>query len=250
MKKNEYSVMNEIENYHWWFIGKGILINNICKSLFHSLSKDRRMLDLGCGTGAILNILKEFGHSYGIEISHEAVKYLKNKNIKDIIVSDANKPIPCKENKFSLITCLDVLEHVDNDIRLINEMLRVCEQDGYMVITVPAFNILWSYHDEALYHKRRYSKKQLIEMLDKSNCRIIKATYYNFSFFLPVLIFRKLRGIFADKKKEIHSDCYVSVPPTVNKLFSILLCMEIWCLRFFNFPFGVSFLLILQKTGK
>ena len=250
MKKNEYSMMNEIENYHWWFIGKSILIDNICKRLFHSLSKDRRMLDVGCGTGKMISILKRYGHSYGVEISHEAVNYLKNKNIHDIIICDANKPIPCKENKFSLITCLDVLEHVVNDALLINEMLRVCEQEGYIVITVPAFNILWSYHDEALYHKRRYSKKQLIKMLDKSDCRITKATYYNFSFFFPVLIFRKIREIFVDEKKEVHSDCYVSVPSPVNKLFSILLDMEIKCLRFFNFPCGVSLLLILQKTGK
>ncbi len=250
MDKNEYKVMNDIENNNWWFVGKSILINTICKQLFQTHSKGRRLLDLGSGTGAVLNILGKYGDAYGTEISTEAIGYLKEKKLHDIVLSDANKPLPLKSNSFTFITCLDVLEHLDNDSLLINEMYRICSPGGYVVITVPAFNILWSYHDEALSHKRRYSKKKFVQQFENLDCHFIKTSYYNFIFFFPILIFRKIRKIISSNKGEIYSDCNLSLPDLVNKLFGLLFRIEIFCLRFLNFPFGVSILLILKKNGK
>jgi len=246
MENDEYKISYDLEESYWWFVGKQFLVRDNFKRLAINSFNNDKILDIGCGTGIVLKILKNFGTSFGMELSSEAIHFLIRRDLKLIARSDANQSIPFKNHTFAAITCLDVLEHLDNDLTLLREAVRVCKPGGKILITVPAFDILWSAHDEALHHKRRYTRKQILKKVCPLNCTVIKASYYNTCLFLPIFTFRKLR-LFLSKKKHARSDFFLPLPEWINKMLILLYTAELKLLRYFSFPFGVSILLILQK---
>ena len=145
MEEYEYEIMYGLENTYWWFKGKQFLLEML---LNDHLDDDRsnRALDIGAGTGAPLELLRKYGAAYGVEFSKVALRMLKQKGLNSIVRSDAEESIPFKNDTFSAITCLDVLEHLENDSGLIEEMVRVCKPGGLILITVPALRFLWSRH--------------------------------------------------------------------------------------------------------
>ncbi len=246
MENDEYRVMYRLEQSYWWFAGKQFLVKNILKKFLSNGLEGDKILDIGCGTGIILKLLEKSGTAYGMEFSSEAIKFLRKRDLKLIACSDANQSIPFKNDTFSAITCLDVLEHIDNDLNLLKEMVRVCKPGGYIFMTVPAFDILWSPHDVALHHKRRYTRKQMLKNVRALNLRVIKASYYNTILSIPILAVRKFKSFFSNREHP-QSDFFITLPKWFNKALNLLFKAEIYCLRFFNFPFGVSLLLILKK---
>ena len=248
MENDEYKIMYDLEQSYWWFLGKQFLVRENLRRLISKGFKKRNILDIGSGTGIVLKVLESFGTPYGIEVSPRAIHFLRKRNLKSIALSDANQSIPFKNDTFSAITCLDVLEHLDNDINLLKEMVRVCEPGGYILVTVPAFDLLWSSHDVALHHKRRYTRKQMLNNVKALNCSVIKASYYNSILCFPILAARKIKPFFLNSK-EAQSDFFTAVPDCLNKALSLIFMAEIYCLRFFNFAFGVSLLLIIKKPG-
>jgi len=246
METHEYKVMYDMEQTYWWFVGKQFLVKTILKKLCRGRPKDTRILDIGCGTGIILKLLAHFGTPYGIEYSSEAIQFSRNRGLSLIARCDANGPMPFKSNAFSVITCLDVLEHLDNDTFLLKEMLRMCKSGGHVIITVPALHILWSAHDVALDHKRRYTKKEMLSKMSHLNAQVIKCSYYNSVLFLPILAVRKIKTYLSDIKSA-HSDFFMKLPAWLNRTLAMLFVCEIGCLNYWNLPFGVSLLLILKK---
>ncbi|MFC1532343.1 class I SAM-dependent methyltransferase [Thermodesulfobacteriota bacterium] len=246
MKNNEYKISYNLEESYWWFVGKQFLVRDNFKRLAINRINNDKILDIGCGTGIILKFLENFGISFGMELSSEAIHFLMRRDLKLIARSDANQSIPFKSHTFAAITCLDVLEHLDNDLNLLREAVRVCKPGGNIIITVPAFDILWSAHDEALHHKRRYTLRQILKKVGPMNCNVIKASYYNTCLFLPIFAFRKI-NLFLFKKKHAQSDFFLPLPEWLNKMLILLYIAELKLLRCFSFPFGVSILLILQK---
>ena len=246
MENDEYKIMYDLEKSYWWFVGKQFLIKNYLKRLGLDRLKQAKILDIGCGTGIILKILEEFGTAYGIDLSSEAIGFLRQRDLNFVACADAGQPLPFRNNVFSAITCLDVLEHLDNDLGLLEEMVRICKPEGYIIITLPAFDILWSIHDEALHHKRRYTLKQILAYVSRLNCRVIKASYFNTILFLPILIVRKLKSLLPHKK-ELESDFFIPMPGWINSLLKSLFISEIFFSKSLSLPFGVSLLLIIKK---
>jgi len=246
MEKDEYKIMCDIEQAYWWFVGKQYLVKTVLKSFCKNGLIQDDILDIGSGTGVILKLLADFGTAYGMEISPEAIQFLRQRDVNLLVQSDANQSIPFKDNTFSVITCLDVLEHVDNDFSLIEEMFRVCKLCGHVIVTVPAFEILWSHHDVALHHKRRYTKQQMLKRIRKFNWKVVKCSYYNTILFLPILSVRKLKTFLANNR-DVRSDFFIKLPAWANKILSSLFVSEIYFLRHVNLPFGVSLLLVLRK---
>jgi ubiquinone/menaquinone biosynthesis C-methylase UbiE len=246
MERSEYEVMFRLERSYWWFTGKQFLVREQLRPLLSMTGRDQRILDIGSGTGIILKVLEEFGQAVGMEMSQEAIRFLKRRSLKHVVRSDAEQALPFKNNSFSLITCLDVLEHLDRDQSLLNEMLRVCQEGGHVLVTVPAFNLLWSPHDVVLHHRRRYTRTGLLGQVRTLDCQVIKASYYNFMLSLPILAVRKLKALFSEKGKS-QSDFFINLPEVLNRSLSILYKLEILGLRLFHYPYGVSLLLVLRK---
>ena len=246
MENNEYRIMFDLESSYWWFLGKQFLVKNVLKTLRFHASEGERILDLGCGTGMTLKILEDYGVSYGVEISREAMLFLRKRNLNRIVCADVNGRLPFKDHSFSLVTCLDVLEHLERDRDLMVDMLRVCKPGGYVFVTVPAFNFFWSPHDTALHHRRRYVRRQLLRLVRGAKGKVIKASYYNTFLSLPIAGVRKFRALY-EGDVGTKSDFFLALPDPVNKVLSTIFRLEVFLLNFVNYPFGVSLFVIARK---
>ena len=245
MNRAEYEIMHNIERSYWWFRGKKFLLEMLLRIHLEN-SNDGKLLDIGCGTGMILDLLNSYGTGYGVELSALAIKILRGKKQKLIAQSDANRTMPFKNNVFDTVTCLDVLEHIENDMDLIKEMVRICKPGGIIFITVPAMGFLWSYHDKALHHKRRYTKRPLVNKIIELDAELVKSSYFNVTSLFPLLIFRKLKSVLA-RNGYSKSDFFVPVPGWINELLFFYYISELNLLRIMNIPFGVSLLIALKK---
>jgi len=247
MKNDEYQIMYDMEQTYFWFVGKQFLIKTVFQKFGIDLLNRGKILDIGCGTGIILKVLNKFGKACGIEYSNDAIQFLKQRGLDFIVRADANQDLPFMSSIFSAITCLDVLEHLDNDSNLLWEIYRVCQPGGYMIITVPAFDMFWSVHDIALHHRRRYTRSKLLKSIKGMDCKIVKMSYYNTILSFPILAVRKIKSVLFQKTR-IQSDFSIPIPPVINRVLSLLFIIEINFLRLINLPFGVSFLIVLKKN--
>ena len=173
MEVKEYEAMYVAEKTNWWFVGRDELIHIILKSIFDSAIKATNsinILDIGCGTGGRLEGIRNYGNVIGIDISKEALKYVRRKAHTNILCADAQL-LPIQAESMGVVLLLDVLEHIEDDYTAIKEAYRVLREDGFLIVTVPAHKFLWSLHDKYLHHKRRYNKEELCYVLEKNNFR-------------------------------------------------------------------------------
>lgn len=238
----EYQEMSVREDSYWWHTGRMDIINKQLKKIAQK-KYNLKILNIGCGTGGTIPTLEKYGEVTNIDISSEALKFLKMKGYKGKLIKDHR--LPFNDCSFDLVVALDVLEHIDQDRLSLDEWRRVLKSNGRILITVPAYEFLWSGHDTSLHHKRRYTRNRLDWDLKKSSFTKVKSSYMiTFSFFLVVgfRLLYKLSG-----KKMTENTSYVNIPSMINILFDRLLKTEATLLRYINLPFGTSVLGIYRK---
>ena len=239
MLENEYHEMSTKEDRHWWFIGRRFIIDIFLKKL--SLKKNAEILDIGSGTGSNINLLSKYGQLSIMEPNYIAHGYLKKKYF-DI---DKLKVGSCPEHleyskKFDLVSLFDVLEHIEEDALTLDKIYNILNLNGYIIITVPAYQWLWSDHDIRLMHKRRYNLTQIKKIIPK-NLKIEQATYFNTLLFPLAVIERIIKKTFKTKDK---SDNFF-----INFILKFIFKLERKLLNFINFPYGLSILIVLKKNN-
>jgi|SRR3989344_4230635 len=231
---------HQLENAHWWFIGRRAAI----KQFLRDVSKDAKILDIGCSSGATISELKKTGYKnvYGADISKKAIEECKKNGLDRVYVRDASS-LDFKD-RFDVVIASDILEHIKEDKKTVKSWNKIMAPNGKIICFVPAFNYLWSIHDEVNEHYRRYTKKQLKMIFEEAGFSIKKISYWNFFLFLPVFLLRKISSS-SDKKDK--KDNLQSSYPFFNNLLVNTLKFENFLLRFINFPFGVSAFIIAEK---
>jgi len=232
-----------IKNYskHWWFQARKEIIKSLIKKYIkkNNHRKKFNILDFGAGSGVNINMLSKIGFVNIYEPHKKTRNYLK-KNFND---SKKYKILDnIKKKKFDLIVLADVLEHIKNDRIILDKLYKCLNNDGFLLITVPAYNFLFSKKDEKLGHFRRYRKLNIIKIFRKF--KIIKLSYFNFILFIPITIMIIINKIF--KKDFIDK---VEKPPNnlLNQIMFRIFKFENIILRFINFPFGVSIIGFFKK---
>lgn len=240
MNVDEYEKMYQMETTHWWSVGRRRIIQDIMTALSAIQGK---ILDLGCGTGITLETFQDYGCVMGVDNSEHALKFSKLRGQFRLIQANIEKHLPFKQNVFDTVLAFDVLEHLEDDAIVMNELHRICKKGSNVIITVPAYQFMWSKHDESLHHKRRYSKKALRKAVQDAGFTLKKLSYFNTILFPPILAFR-ISHIF---RKEVKSDFYLPIPSFINWMLLLLFSMEKYFLRKINLPFGLSLLCIAKK---
>jgi len=244
MQQHTYAIMDRVEDTHWWFVGRRAILASFLQQITAKLHSTRgaiRILDIGCGTGANLEMLSRFGTSEGVDVSDDALDFCRGKGL--IVQEGLAEKLPFEDESFDITTALDVVEHLDDDIDGLKEMYRVTKPGGYSLIFVPAFMWLWGVQDDVSNHRIRYTRSQIVERLEKSGYSIERATYANWTFFAPILAGRtlmKLTGI----KPESENNVNISA---LNGIFGKLFSAERFWLKRFNFPIGVSIVVVAKK---
>jgi len=243
MDRKLYETYQKIEEDHWWFVARRKLIYQLI-SEFNKKKEDLKILDIGCNSGFLVNKLQEKNYeAYGCDTDEMAVGYGKGRGIKNLKVSSF-PALDYPDNSFDVITCLDVLEHVEDDNQALKEINRIIKKDSVIIMTVPAFQFLWGLQDEASHHFRRYSKKELTNKIkNNTDWQVIKKSYFNFLLFFPILFIRKISNILKLKRSsdfDINNNF-------INKILLIIFSIEIWLLKIISYPFGVSLLVVAKK---
>lgn len=246
MDLQEYDKMYHLEETNWWYTGRRDLVLKIVAQIDKESLKPLKILDAGCGTGINLKHLQNHSDSYGIDISKEALRYSGNRGLHSLICCSADR-LPFSDEIFDLVLALDVIEHIDKDLAAVNEFYRVLKHGGRLIITVPAFQFLWSEHDQVVHHKRRYTRSSVLNILQLGGFENEKATYWNIVLFLPVAVMRLLKRFRASIGISKQTDL-IEIPSFLNKILICILIIENRILDKFNLPFGVSVMCLCRKV--
>jgi len=209
--------------------------------------KPLRILDTGCGNGINLKCLQILGDVYGLDISKNALIFSRIRGLHSLICGSVDK-LPFKNELFDLILALDVIEHTDEDISAVRELNRVLKPGGRLIIAVPAFQFLWTSHDLAVHHKRRYTRPGLLNILRLNGFENEKATYWNFFLFLPVAIVRLSKRVHRSGN-AMHTDL-AELPSLLNGFLLGLIRIENVILVQFDLPVGISVICMCKKISE
>ncbi|MGI8904044.1 MAG: class I SAM-dependent methyltransferase [Solirubrobacteraceae bacterium] len=175
-------LMLDLDERHWWYRGRRRIIRAELDRL--APAAGARVLDAGCGSGRTLAQLETYGEVCGIELNDDAAAVARARGHGEVRVGRLES-LPWPDGTFDLITCLDVIEHTPEDRTTLRELRRVCRPGGRLLLTVPAYQFLWSAHDEANHHYRRYSHGTLGRACADTGWHLKRMTSFN-SLLLPV----------------------------------------------------------------
>ncbi len=240
MQLNEYEKMHAVETRHWWFRARLAVVTSV---LERYVPVGGRGLDCSCGTGMTLSALP--GRvQIGADLSGEALKFARKRGLAKLVQADLTR-LPLKNACLDLLTCLDTLEHIENDTGALAEVFRVLRPGGYALFTVPQHPALFSAHDRALHHVRRYRYEELRSCILNAGFEIVRLTPINCALLPVVALARVLsRG----KEKESDTDKLPMAP--VNAALFAAFALEKLLVGWSDLPFGVSLLCLAQKSVK
>lgn len=248
MRPSELTKMFELEDSYWWFVARRKLILTLVARYLPPTPAERPViLDIGCGTGATLTGLSRFGDAFGVDFSRHALQYCRRRD-HCALVRSRGEALPFADASAHLITALDLLEHIPDDAAAVREFARVLRPGGVLLITVPAGPMLWSEHDEALDHLRRYRSRELRRALEGAGLEVERLSPCITFLLLPIALLRFLQRLWPRRRGGPQTALIVP-PKGINTLLIKLLALEHrWLLRF-NLPAGVSLLAVARKRG-
>jgi len=185
----EIEEMHRLEDGHWWFVGKRLLVAALLEGVL-----DRpglRLLDVGCGTGGVLAHLQPRVHPVGVDRAPPALAHCRQRGLLDVACAEGNQ-LPFAPASFDVILMLDVLEHFADEGPLLGAVRRLLRPGGTLLVSVPAYQFLWSTHDVVLQHVRRYTARRLRQALGAAGFAVRRVTYTNVVAFPPAVLVRGL----------------------------------------------------------
>jgi SAM-dependent methyltransferase len=245
MDERLMKAMLEVDEHHWWYRGRRDVIRAELDRL--SIPTCTRVLDAGCGSGRTLDELQRYGEVHGIELDPEAAQAARARAAGEVRIGRLEE-LPWETDTFDLITCLDVIEHTPDDRVTLAELRRVCKQGGWLLVTVPAYQWLWSLHDEANHHYRRYRRATLRAAALAAGWRVERMTSFNSLLLAPAAAVR-----LAQRRRRPHNGYTPQIqlgPVWLNTTLEQPLRLEArWLSRGRTLPAGLSLLALMRKPA-
>ena len=244
MERRVYARMGEVEDRHWWFVARRRILAAVLERSA-LLPRPARVLEAGCGTGGNLGMLSRFGAVRAFEPDTEARGKAARRNHCEI--SDGALPgrVPFAGERFDLVAVLDVLEHLDDDEAALRALAERLQPGGLILVSVPAYAFLWSRHDVAHHHKRRYTRASLLAVARAAGFEPVSVSYFNTLLFPLIVVRRMLGRLFA-----LKGDDDAMPPLWLNRLLGAVFAFERRLVGRWRLPFGVSLLMLARKPGR
>jgi SAM-dependent methyltransferase len=231
------------EDHYWWYVSRRELVVAMVRHL--SIPAAARIVDVGCGTGATAAALRRFGSVMGVDMSPLALRCCRRRGLERLMQGVA-EALPLPDGSIDVIVATDVLEHLDDDLAALVEFRRVLQPGGHAVITVPAYQMLWSEHDVALMHRRRYVASQVRQRVKAAGFETVKLSYA-MTFLLPLALTRLLKR--RPQTGKVAEAQVPRVPALLNSALIGLQRIETALLRGVSLPWGLSVLAVIRRPG-
>lgn len=246
MEQQLYENTYRSEQSHWWFKGRRHLVLDQLAQRYEGRT-DLQVLDVGCGTGLNMKYLARYGSVTGVDLSETALHFCRTRGHTRLIKAPIEH-LPFPTGSFDLVTALDIVEHLDDDLVALREVQRILKPGGRVVILVPAYMFLWSLQDEISHHRRRYVRTQLRAVIERSGLVVERATYANTLLFPVVYGGRMALKIQRRVNPTIENENSLH-PAWSNGVLTRIFDAEAPLLRHIDAPFGVSILAIAKKEA-
>jgi SAM-dependent methyltransferase len=242
------------EDKHWWFASRTrAILKYLDAEMGPSTAGETRMiLDIGSGAGNMAHHLAHYGRVVGIDYNSRPLAVARNRALT--AVQGGGDHLPFADASFDLVALLDTVEHIDNELGVFAECLRVLKPGGKLMVTVPAFMWLWSYNDVINDHKRRYTVDELRLKLELGGFRVKRASYNNFFVFPLIAGVRLLRNDTPEldsphlsEEEEVYQVEMEPTPEPVNSILHSVGWVEAELVERMSLPVGSSVLCIAEK---
>lgn len=241
MERAEYATMFRVEETHWWY-------NALHRLIFQTLEaelpdwREKEIVDVGCGTGAILKQLGNPEKNVGIDLAPEAISFCRQRGLNNVRQGDICA-LPFADSSFDAVICSSVLYHqwVGDIAGAVSEMQRVLRPSGVLLVNVPAFPFLRSAHDEAVMTARRFRKAEIRQLLLKQDFKIRRLTYWTTFLFPLAIAARTLGGSKMGRDFERAEGSFSA------RALAQVMALELRLLRNVSLPFGVALLAVARK---
>jgi SAM-dependent methyltransferase len=239
-----FEVMAAESDRHWWYRARWELVREL---LADRVPPGATAVDVGCGTGEVLHLLREAGarRVVGSDLSTEALHHAAARGHRERLLVSRAERLPLPDGCADVLVSLEVIEHLDSDLAALREYRRVLRPGATLLVTVPAYESLWGEHDDWAGHRRRYGAGQLARSVRRCGFRVVRTSYY-FSFLVPpaFLVRRTPLGRFVASTDEAASSS-----PLADRVLSGAARAERALLRHVGrLPFGLSILSIAQAV--
>jgi SAM-dependent methyltransferase len=244
VKDDSIKTEEKLSESYWWFVGRRAIVESLLRRL---VKRSRVAVDVGCGSGGNLPLLSRYSERViGLDRSPVALELAASQGVP--LACADGEVIPLADSSVGLVAALDVIEHLDDDLRALREFHRVLQPEGFLLVTVPSYRFLWSEHDEALKHRRRYVASELHAKLTCCGFQVLKRSYAVFFAFFPIFFYRLFRGLFP-KDPLAPRASYIMLPSVLNNLLIVSLQVEAGMMRVMDIPLGTSVVMLAQKVS-
>jgi SAM-dependent methyltransferase len=235
-----FDIMAEVSETHWWYRARREWLR---QALGPAVARGERAYDIGCGTGDAMATLADLGAApvAGTDLSEHVLRWVVQRDDATTVLEALAEQLPFASGSAATLISMDVIEHLDDDVVALREYRRLLRPGGTVFLTVPAYQWIWSEHDERAAHRRRYSRQRFVTAVRAAGFEVDRVTYF-FSFLVPVAaLVRKtpLRRFFPatdEEASEMH--------PAIDKVLAILAGLERRVGARLDLPFGLSILLV------
>jgi SAM-dependent methyltransferase len=236
----EYDLMRQVEDQHWWYCALRAQIADALAA--HEPNVVADFLDVGCGTGGLLDAFRARAKWTGLDYAPEAIEHCRARSLVALIRGSAES-LPIDAEQFDGITCMDLLYHqaIRDPAETLQEFHRVLRPEGLLLINVPAYRWLESAHDHAIHTARRFTREGITDLVSGEGFEVLRARYWNILLFPPIAAVRLLKR----NQKPQTSDLKHRPLGPINDLLAALLRIE----RRLPAPFGLSIFVVALKRG-